>query len=97
MYRTLLLATAVAALALPAAAATSIKINIDGLDAKAARAAILHAAQAACRIELSDELPLEVFYDRPECLSDAICRAEASLPVATASVTATTPTRVASR
>ena len=97
MYRTLLLATAVAALALPAAAATGIKINIDGLDVKAARAAILHAAQAACRIELSDELPLEVFYDRPECLSDAIGRAEASLPVATASVTATTPTRVASR
>ncbi|HEY3888336.1 MAG TPA: hypothetical protein VGL73_07170 [Caulobacteraceae bacterium] len=97
MYRTLLLATVAAALALPAAAATSVKVNIDGLDAKAAHTAILRAAQAACRVELSDEFPLELFYDRPECLNDAIGRAEASLPAATASAAATPQTRVASR
>jgi hypothetical protein len=97
MYRTLILATAVAALALPAVAATSVKVNIEGLDAKAAHRVILHAAQAACRVELSDETPLELFYDRPECLGDAIGRAEASLPAATASVTAIKPTRVATR
>jgi hypothetical protein len=99
MVRTLLLATALGALALPAFAETSIKVDLTGLDAKATHVAILRAAQTACRVELHDESDLELFYDRPDCLNEAIDRAEASLtPAATsASVTAVTPTRVASR
>jgi hypothetical protein len=99
MVRTLLLATALGALALPAFAETSVKVDLTGMDAKAAHTAILRAAQVACRVELNDESPLELFYDRPDCLNDAIDRTEASLTAtaATASVTAETPTRVASR
>jgi hypothetical protein len=99
MVRTLLLAAALGALALPAFAETSVKVDLTGMDAKAAHTAILRAAQAACRVELNDESPLELFYDRPDCLSDAIDRTEASLSATAtnASVTAETPTRVASR
>ena len=97
MYRTLILATALAALALPAAAGTSITVSVAGLDAKAAHTAIVHAAQAACRVELSDEFPQDIFYTRPDCLNDAIGRAEASLPTATANAAATKQARVASR
>ena len=97
MFRTFLLATALGAIALPAAAGTSITVSVAGLDTTAVHKVILHAAQAACRVELSDETSLELFYDRPDCLSDAIGRAEASLPAATATVTATTPTHLASR
>jgi len=99
MVRTLLLATALGALALPAFAETSIKVDLTGLDAKATHVAILRAAQTACRVELNDESDLELFYDRPDCLNEAIDRAEASLSptAASASVTAVTPTRVASR
>jgi len=97
MFRTLLLASALGAMALPAAAGTSVTVSVAGLDAKAAHTVILHAAQAACRVELSDEFPQELFYTRPECLNDAIGRAEASLPAATANATATRQARVASR
>jgi len=99
MVRTLLLATALGALALPAFAETSVKVDITGLDAKAAHTAILRGAQTACRVELNDESDLELFYDRPDCLNEAIDRAEASLTATatSASVTAETPTRVASR
>lgn len=99
MVRTLLLATALGALALPAFAETSVKVDLTGLDAKAAHTAILHAAQTACRIELSGESDLELFYNRPDCLNDAIDRTEASLTATatSASVNAETPARVASR
>ena len=97
MFRTLLLAAALGAMALPAAAGTSVTVDISGLDANATHTAIVRAAQAACRAELSGETSLVVFYNRPECLNDAIGRAEASLPAATASATATSPARVASR
>jgi hypothetical protein len=99
MVRTLLLAAALGALALPAFAETSVKVDLTGLDAKAAHTAILRAAQVACRVELSDESDLELFYDRPTCLNDAIDRTEAGLTATAtnASVTAETPARVASR
>ncbi len=97
MVRTLLLASALGALALPAFAETSVKVDLTGLDAKAAHTAIVRAAQVACRVELNDESPLELYYDRPVCLNDAIDRTEAGLSAASASVTAETPARVASR
>jgi hypothetical protein len=97
MFRTLLLASALGAMALPAAAGTSVTVNLAGLDAKAAHTAIVRAAQAACRAELSDETEQQLFYNRPECLNDAIGRAEARPPAATASAAATDSTRVASR
>jgi hypothetical protein len=77
MYRTLVLAAALGALALPAAAATAIKIDVTGLDAKAAHAKIYEAAQQACRIELQDASSLVQFYVRADCVRDAVNRADA--------------------
>jgi hypothetical protein len=88
MYRTIALATAFAALALPAAAATSVIVNIAGLDAKAVHAKIVRGAEVACIIELRDESTLIAYYERPDCINDAVARAEASLPTADASLTA---------
>ena len=82
MFRTFLLAAALGAIALPAAAGTSITVSLAGLDATAAHAAIFHAAQAACRAEMSGDTALVQFYERPECISDAIARAEASMAAA---------------
>jgi hypothetical protein len=82
MFRTFLLATALGAIALPAAAGTSITVSVAGLDATAAHAAIYHAAQAACRAEMRDETDLVQFYDRPQCISEAITRAEANMAAA---------------
>ncbi len=51
MYRKLILAAAIAAVAAPAFAQTTVKVNVAGLDAKAAQARIWEAAKAACRTE----------------------------------------------
>ncbi len=96
MFRTIILAAALGAMALPAGAATSITVNITGLDAKAVHTTIVHAAQAACRIELRDDSPLELVYSRPECMSDAVAGAEARLAAKSASLS-TDPSRLASR
>jgi UrcA family protein len=79
MYRTLVLASALGALALPAAAATTLKVNIAGLDAKAAHAKIVRAAEMACTTELSDASPYEQVYARTACVRDAVAEAEAKI------------------
>jgi hypothetical protein len=78
MFRTLALAAAVAALAVPAfaAPATQVTINVAGMDAKTAHAAILHAAQQACQAEFADSSDLVKFYARPDCISGAVATAE---------------------
>jgi hypothetical protein len=78
MLRTLALAAALGALALPAAAA-SVTVNIAGLDAKAAHARIVHAAIAACSAELRDESPLIQYYQMSSCIDEAVADAEAKL------------------
>jgi hypothetical protein len=89
MYRTLssavLGAAFMAALALPAVAETTVKVDVAGLSAPAAHAKIVEAAQAACRVELRDASRLEQYYLHSGCISDAIASAEAQLK-ATASV-----------
>jgi hypothetical protein len=75
MYRTLALAAALGALAVPAAADSVVKVNIAGLDANAARAKIVKAAQSACRIELRDEPSFDQYYELPVCIGDAVTSA----------------------
>ena len=76
MFRSFALAAALGAVALPAFAGTAVTINMAGLDAKAAHAAIVHAAQAACRTELADETTIVQYYARPECVHGAVVTAE---------------------
>ena len=64
------------AIALPAAAHTEVKVSVAGLDAKAAHAVILQAAQAACREELAGQSTLVQFYTRPDCINTAVAKAE---------------------
>ncbi len=82
MLRTLVLATAALALALPAAAATTVKVNIAGLDATAARATITQAAHEACQQEFRYESTFDQHYGRPICVQAAIAQAEAELDTA---------------
>ena len=76
MFRKFALAAAFAAIALPAAAHTEVKVNVAGLDAKAAHAAIVQAAQAACREEMAGQTSLVQFYNRPDCINAAVAKAE---------------------
>ncbi len=76
MFRKLVLAATFAAIALPAAAHTEVKVSLAGLDAKSAHAAIVQAAQAACREELAGQSTLVQFYARPECINSAVAKAE---------------------
>jgi UrcA family protein len=78
MYRKLILAAAVAALAAPALAQTTVKVSVAGLDAKAARARIWNAAKVACRAEQAG-LPdaLKVYTYMP-CVEKAAANAEKS-------------------
>ena len=77
MFRKLALAAAVAAFAVPAFAGTAVTVNVAGLDAKAAHAVILQAAQKACRSELADQSALVRFYTHSECITDTVNEAEA--------------------
>ena len=77
MFRKLALAAAVAAFAVPAFAGTAVTVNVAGLDAKAAHAVILQAAQKACRAELADQSMLVRFYVHSECITDTVNEAEA--------------------
>ena len=61
MLRSLVIAAALAATALPAVAA-SVTVDINGLDRAAAHAKIEKAAAEACRVALSDETPLVQYY-----------------------------------
>jgi hypothetical protein len=76
MFRKLVLATAFAALAVPALADTAVTVNVGGLDAKSAHAVIFQAAQQACRLELADQTQLVQYYNRPACLHSAVAKAE---------------------
>ena len=77
MFRTLVLAGAAAALALPAFAATEVTINVAKLDAPAVHQAIARAAQADLR-GASSPTPASLvrFYAQPDCVSHTIARAE---------------------
>jgi hypothetical protein len=77
MFRKFVLATAFAALAVPAFADTAVTVNVGGLDARAAHAVIYHAAQEACRAELADQSQLVQYYNHPGCLHSTIAKAEA--------------------
>jgi hypothetical protein len=77
MLRTLALAGAVAALALPAVAGpTEVTINVAKLDAPAVHKAIAEAARQACFNEFAEQTTLVSFYARPECVRHAVAKAE---------------------
>jgi hypothetical protein len=80
MLRIALLAMTGAALALPAAAETIVKVNVAGLDAGATHATILQAAHQACAEELRNADLFELYYARPVCVAGAVARAEAAVP-----------------
>ncbi len=74
--RAALLATAIGATALPAAAA-SVKVNVAGLDAKAAHAQIVRAAQTVCSAALSDQTLR--YYSMADCITEAVAATEAKV------------------
>jgi hypothetical protein len=77
MLRTLTLAGAVAALALPAfAAPAQVKIDTAKLDAPAVHKAIAEAARQACFAEYADQTTLVAFYTRPDCVRRTMAKAE---------------------
>jgi UrcA family protein len=79
MFRALAIAATLSVAALPAAAAdiaASVKVNINGLDAKSAHTKILHAAEAACNAVLRDSAVAR-YYEMTPCVSDAVAAAEA--------------------
>jgi hypothetical protein len=76
MHRKIFLAAALVAAAAPAFADTAVKVNLAGMDAKAAHAAIQRAATVACRIELANESSLVRFYNNPTCVQDTVAAAE---------------------
>ncbi len=77
MFRTIALAATLGALALPAAAQTSsVTVNIAGLDAKAAHARIVRAAEAACSNVLQDTAVIK-YYEMPPCVDETVAKAEA--------------------
>lgn len=73
-YRAIALASALGALALPAAAA-SVKVNLAGLDAKAAHVQIVRAAEAACSSALASETLR--YYSMSSCIDEAVATTEA--------------------
>jgi UrcA family protein len=85
MLRTLSIAAVGAALALPAAAETTVKVDVAGLDAPAAHARIFQAAKAACRVELRNSTTFEQYYQWNGCINDAVARAESDLKTQQAS------------
>ncbi len=85
MLRTLVLAAALGAMALPAAAATTVTINVNGLDGKAAHAVITRAAKDACQVELRGSSPFAQYYLRADCINTAVADAEARLRTTRAS------------
>lgn len=86
MLRILTLTAALAGLALPAAAETTVTVNVAGLDAKAAHERIAQAAHSACIIEMRGASLLDQYYTHADCIDRAITRAEASWQSGQASV-----------
>ena len=99
MLRTLSLAAfgavSAAALALPAAAESTVKVDIAGLPAPAAHAKIVEAARAACRVELRNSTTFEQYYQWSGCIKDAVASAQSQLNAASAA--AANPSVVAGR
>jgi hypothetical protein len=88
MTRTLAIAALLGvALALPAAAETTVKVDVAGLDAPAAHARLVAAAKAACQVELRDSQVFEQYYQHVGCITDAVAHAEAEMKMQQASVT----------
>jgi hypothetical protein len=83
MLRTLSLAAfaavSAAALALPAAAETTLKVDVNGLAPAAVHAKIVQAARAACRVELRNSTTPDQYFQQAGCISDAVAGAEAQL------------------
>ena len=73
-FRVIALAATLGALALPAAAA-SVKVNIAGLDSKAAHAQIVRAAETACSSALADQTLR--YYSMSSCIDEAVATTEA--------------------
>jgi len=74
MFRTIAVVAALASFALPAGAA-SVKVNIAGLDAKAAHVQIVRAARTACNAVLQDSAVAR-YYEMTPCIDDAVAVAE---------------------
>jgi hypothetical protein len=83
MLRTLsiavFLAASATALAQPAAAETTVKVDVAGLSAPAAHARIVEAARTACRVELRESTTFEQYYQWTDCIHDAVATAESHL------------------
>jgi hypothetical protein len=75
MFRTLVLAAVLGTFAASANAA-SVKVNVAGLDSKAAHTKIVHAAEAACNAVLQ-ESAIDRYYGMSPCVTDAVAAAEA--------------------
>jgi hypothetical protein len=92
MLRTLsvaaVLAASVTAFALPAAADTTVKVDVTGLPAPQAHARIVQAAKTACRIEFRNSTTFEQYYQWSGCINDSVATAESQLR-ATASTAST--------
>jgi hypothetical protein len=67
------------ALALPAAAETTVKVDVNGLAPAAVHAKIVQAAKAACRIELRNSTTPDQYFQQGGCINDAVAGAEAQL------------------
>ena len=78
MLKSLVIAAALAATALPAFAA-SVTVNVSGLDDKTAHAKIERAAEAACRTAMNEESSVAQYYDHAACVSEAVSTAETKL------------------
>ena len=70
---------AVSAGAMPAAAETKLKVDVNGLAPAAVHAKIVQAAKAACRIELRNATTGEQYVQQTGCINDAVAGAEAQL------------------
>jgi UrcA family protein len=86
MLRTLSIAALGAALSLPAAAETTVKVDVTGLAAPAAHARIVRAAKAACQAELRNTAWFDWYIQWNGCINDAIAHAESDLKTQQASV-----------
>jgi hypothetical protein len=70
MFRTIALAVALGALAVPAFA-DSVKVNVAGLDAPTAHAKIVLAAEQVCNTALQSST-IEHYYGMAPCVEDSV-------------------------
>jgi hypothetical protein len=83
MLRTLsvaaVLAASASAFALPAAADTTVKVDVTGLPAPEVHARIVEAAKAACRVEFRNSTTFEQYYQWSGCINESVAAAESQL------------------